>query len=150
MPLTSCPPLSQYFSIHLSDKTHGTISDTTLKRCGLLQGSAQDGRRLLFQATPQTKARDRALASVTLRSCGAKERVVTTLDLVCTDMEHTTSELSLISTSELSLGCPVPKLGFPNTTSNTRTGFLERWSVPQACQCLEDIWREFVFIFDQH
>lgn len=142
MPLTSCPALSQDFSIHLSDKTHGTISDTTLKRCGLLQGSAQDGRRLLFQATPQTKARDRALASVTLWSCAAKERVVTTLDLVCTDMEHTTSELSL--------GCPVPKLGFPNTTSNTRTGFLERWSVSQACQCLEDIWREFVFIFDQH
>lgn len=105
--------LSQDFSTHLSDKTHGTISDTILRRHGLLQRLAQDGRSLLFQATPQTKARGRALPSVTIRSCGAKGHVVTTLDLVCTDMKHTTSELSLV--------CPLPNLGFPDKNSNTRT-----------------------------
>lgn len=142
VPLTSCPPLSQDCSTHLSGKTQGTISKTILRRHILLQRLVRDGRSLLFQATPQTKIRGRTLASVTLRSCGATGRVVTTLALVCTDTECTTSELSLLF--------PVPILGFPDTTSNTRTGFLERWSMPQACQCLKDIWTEFALIFGQH
>ncbi|KAK4827477.1 hypothetical protein QYF61_018713 [Mycteria americana] len=28
----------------------------------------------------------------------------------------------------------------PRGWSNTGTGFLERWSMPQACQCLRGIW----------
>ena len=28
----------------------------------------------------------------------------------------------------------------PRGGSNTGTGFLERWSMPQACQCLRGIW----------
>lgn len=60
LPLTSCPPLSQDCSTHLSDKTQGTISETILRRHGLLQRLARDGRSLLFQATPQTKTRQGA------------------------------------------------------------------------------------------
>lgn len=122
VPLTSCPPLSQDCSTHLSDKTWGTISDTILRRYGFC---SRDQHKVSLQATPQTKARVRVLASVTLQRCGAKGHVVTTLDLVCTDMEHTTSEISLV--------CLVPNLEFPDTTSNTRTGFLEGWSMSQAC-----------------
>ncbi|KAK4824315.1 hypothetical protein QYF61_013060 [Mycteria americana] len=31
-------------------------------------------------------------------------------------------------------------ISLPRGWSNTGTGFLERWSMPQACQCLRGIW----------
>ena len=31
-------------------------------------------------------------------------------------------------------------ISFPRGWSNTGTGFLERWSMAQACQCLRGIW----------
>jgi len=31
-------------------------------------------------------------------------------------------------------------ISLPREWSNPGTGFLERWSMPQACQCLTGIW----------
>ncbi|KAK4824299.1 LOW QUALITY PROTEIN: hypothetical protein QYF61_013044 [Mycteria americana] len=38
------------------------------------------------------------------------------------------------------LDCTLGSISLPRGWSNTGTGFLERWSMPQACQCLRGIW----------
>ena len=44
------------------------------------------------------------------------------------------------SCAKAGLAWALGNIYLPREWSNTGTGFLERWSMPHACQCLRGIW----------